>query len=158
MTTSTATPPATGSRGTLLRVFRIVALVGAGLTAIQFALAGLGAFGTLHKDHGVFAPHESLGMVIAVYSVLVLVLALIAGGAVAAVVIILVIIDRWAGNKRTLDHDVASTIFNMVSVLYAVLLAFVVVEVWQADSNAQSYSQEEASDVSQLYFTARALP
>jgi hypothetical protein len=83
---------------------------------------------------------------------------LIVAGAVLAAVTAVLAIHRFAGNERNLDHDVAVAIFSLVGVLYAVLLAFVVVEVWQADDNAQSNSQAEASDVSQLYFTARALP
>jgi hypothetical protein len=83
---------------------------------------------------------------------------LVTAAAVAAVALVLVVIDRWAGDQRTLDHEVASTIFNMVGVLYAVLLAFVVVQVWQTNDDAQHYSQAEASDVSAIYFTARALP
>jgi hypothetical protein len=83
---------------------------------------------------------------------------LVTAAAVAAVALVLVVIDRWAGDQRTLDHEVASTIFNMVGVLYAVLLAFVVVQVWQTNDDAQNYSQAEASDVSEIYFTARALP
>jgi len=82
----------------------------------------------------------------------------VTAAAVAGVVLVLVIIDHWAGDERTLDHEVASSIFNIVGVLYAVLLAFVVVQVWQTNDEAQDYSQAEASDVSQIYFTARALP
>lgn len=77
---------------------------------------------------------------------------------IVAVVLVLAVIDRWAGDRRTLDHEVASTIFNMVGVLYAVLLAFVVVQVWQVNDDAQNYTQAEANDVSEIYFTARALP
>ena len=83
---------------------------------------------------------------------------IVTAAAVVAVILVLVAIDRRTGDVRTLDHEVASTIFNMVGVLYAVLLAFVVVQVWETGNEAQDYTQAEASDASQIYFTARALP
>lgn len=55
-------------------------------------------------------------------------------------------------------HDAASAIFSMMGVLLAVILAFVVIVVWEADGNARSQSQVEANAVSRIYFTARALP
>lgn len=83
---------------------------------------------------------------------------LVTGATVAAVVVILLIIDRWAGAERTLDHEVAAAILSVIGVVYAILLAFVVVQVWQGDNDAQSNAQAEASEVSQIYFTARAMP
>jgi hypothetical protein len=54
--------------------------------------------------------------------------------------------------------DPASEIFSMVGMLYAVLLAFVVIVVWEFSSAVGDDAQAEANDVSQIYFTARALP
>lgn len=83
---------------------------------------------------------------------------LITGAAVVAVGLLLAIADRFGGDKATADHDVASAIFSMIGVLYAVLLAFVVIVVWEASSSVHDHTQTEANDLSQIYFTARALP
>lgn len=56
------------------------------------------------------------------------------------------------------DRDMASAIFSMVGVLYAILLAFVVIVVWEASSAVADHAQAEANDVSRIHFTARALP
>lgn len=61
-------------------------------------------------------------------------------------------------NDAESHHDVASAIFSMVGVLYAVILAFVVIVVWENDSDANGNAQREANDVAQIYFTARGLP
>jgi hypothetical protein len=52
----------------------------------------------------------------------------------------------------------SGAIFSMVGVLYAILLAFVVIVVWEFSSKVHDDVQAEANDVSQIYFTARALP
>lgn len=83
---------------------------------------------------------------------------LVTGGAVVVVATLIAIADRYAANRRTADHDVASAIFSMVGVLYAILLAFVVIVVWEAFSAVSDHAQTEANHVSQIYFTARALP
>jgi len=49
-------------------------------------------------------------------------------------------------------------IFSMVGVLYAILLAFVVIVVWEFSTEVDDDVQAEANDVSQIYFTARTLP
>lgn len=79
-------------------------------------------------------------------------------GAVVLVGLLLTVTDRFAPAKPTADHDVAGAIFSMVGVLYAILLAFVVIVVWEGASAVRGETQAEANDVSQVYFTARALP
>jgi hypothetical protein len=54
--------------------------------------------------------------------------------------------------------DQVSAIFSMIGVLYAVLLAFVVIVVWEFAGSIRDSAQAEANEVSQVYFTARALP
>lgn len=83
---------------------------------------------------------------------------LVTGGAVAVVAALITLADRYAGDRRTADHDVASAIFSMVGVLYAILLAFVVIVVWEAFSAVSDHAQAEANHVSRIYFTSRALP
>jgi hypothetical protein len=83
---------------------------------------------------------------------------LITAATVVVVGLLLMVTDRFAGDRHTADHDVAGAIFSMIGVLYAVLLAFVVIVVWEASSSTHDHTQSEANDVSQIYFTARALP
>jgi Family of unknown function (DUF6220) len=64
-------------RSTVAQVTRYLAMAGGTLCVVQFALAGFGAFGNLkhHKDWG---PHELVGTIIGIVSVLVVIAALIA--------------------------------------------------------------------------------
>jgi hypothetical protein len=73
---------------------------------------------------------------------------------------ILLAIARWAipDDPDRPHHDAAGAIFSMVGVLYAVVLAFVVIVVWENDGEARADSQVEASAVARVYFTARSLP
>lgn len=83
----------------------------------------------------------------------------VVAGTVAMVGVLLAVSRRLVpGEHKQPHHDVASAIFSMVGVLYAVILAFVVIVVWENDSDAGDDTQVEANDVSRLYFTARALP
>ncbi len=68
-----------GYRTTSAKIMRILAMAVGTLAVIQFALAGYGAFSTLnqHKEKG-FGPHETLGMVIGIATILVLIAALVA--------------------------------------------------------------------------------
>jgi hypothetical protein len=75
----------------MARVVRVVALTGAALTAVQFALAGLGAFGLLRHEHEPFSAHEALGTVIGVFSLVTLIVVLAAGIGTRAVVLALVL-------------------------------------------------------------------
>jgi hypothetical protein len=91
--TNTVAPPAkrSGRKTVMAQVVRVVALAGAALTAVQFALAGLGAFGLLHHEHEPFAAHEALGTVIGVASLVLLIVVLAAGVGTRAVVMALVL-------------------------------------------------------------------
>jgi len=55
-------------------------------------------------------------------------------------------------------NDVAGFIAAIVGTVYAVLLSFVVIVVWQEFDNASSYVQREASAVTDLYHLAYGLP
>ena len=73
---------------------------------------------------------------------------------------VLLALARWMipGETKQVHHDVLIAIHQMVGMLYAILLAFVVIIVWQAASKADDDSQIEANMVSQIYFTARGMP
>lgn len=62
------------------------------------------------------------------------------------------------GDTKQAHHDVIISVHQMVGMLYAILLAFVVIIVWEAASKADDDAQVEANKLSQIYFTARGLP
>jgi hypothetical protein len=79
MTSATSTPVTmAGYRNTLATITRYLAMAGGTLTVVQFALAGLGAFGAVQGHNGKFGAHQVVGNVIGVVSLLVLVAALVA--------------------------------------------------------------------------------
>lgn len=84
--------------------------------------------------------------------------ALVAIAAAGFVGALRAVTHRLASSHQPVDHEVAGAIFSMIGVLYAVILAFVVIVLWESDSAVRDHTQEEANDVSQIYFTARALP
>ncbi len=55
-------------------------------------------------------------------------------------------------------HEVAGSIYSVVGAMYGVLLAFVVVAVWQQLIDAEGTAQEEAGVLASLYHNANALP
>jgi uncharacterized metal-binding protein len=65
---------------------RYLAMAGGTLTVIQFALAGYGAFSSFQHHRG-FGPHETLGTIISVFSLLVLIAALISRPSKPAMII-----------------------------------------------------------------------
>ncbi|MGH3713757.1 MAG: DUF4239 domain-containing protein [Micromonosporaceae bacterium] len=62
------------------------------------------------------------------------------------------------GDAKQAHHDVIIAVHQMVGMLYAILLAFVVIIVWETASKADDDTQVEANKLSQIYFTARGLP
>lgn len=83
---------------------------------------------------------------------------LVTVGAVAVAAVLLAIARKLIpGERKQAHHDVISAIYQMVGVLYAILLAFVVIIVWEAVSKAGDDAKAEANRVSQIYFTARGL-
>jgi hypothetical protein len=97
----TTAPPA-GYRTTFTLVTRILAMATGTLAVIQFALAGYGAFGSLHhqKDWGA---HETMGNIITGVALLTLIAALIARPgrrwiiATAVLFVLTVLQGVWAG-------------------------------------------------------------
>lgn len=71
-----ATTPS-GYRVTFTKIMRILAMATGTLVAVQFALAGYGAFSALNKHRG-YGPHETLGTIIGIFTLLVLIAAIVA--------------------------------------------------------------------------------
>ena len=68
-------PP--GYRTTFAQVMRILAMATGTLAVVQFALAGYGAFGSLHHQKN-WGAHEAMGTTIGVFTLLVLIAAIVA--------------------------------------------------------------------------------
>ena len=60
--------------------------------------------------------------------------------------------------RRREQNDVAGFIFAVLGVAYAVLLAFVVIAVWQDYKTAQADVESEAHELAGVYFLASRLP
>lgn len=66
-----------GYRTTSAQIMRILAMATGTLAAVQFALAGFGAFGSFHKERD-WDAHETLGSVIGGFTLAVLIAAIVA--------------------------------------------------------------------------------
>jgi hypothetical protein len=74
---------------------------------------------------------------------------------VLAAVMGLVLVQRLVPPTLREDHnDVAGFIYAVVGVAYAVLLAFVVISVWQDYEAARSTVESEANELAGIYFLA----
>ena len=71
----------------------------------------------------------------------------------------LLVVQRLVPPERREEHnDVAGFIFAVLGVAYAVLLAFVVIAVWQDYEAAQTNVESEAHELAGIYFLASQLP
>ena len=71
----------------------------------------------------------------------------------------LVLVQRLVPpERREEQNDVAGFIYSVLGVAYAVLLAFVVIAVWQDYQAAQTNVDSEAHELAGLYFLASRLP
>jgi FtsH-binding integral membrane protein len=82
---------------------------------------------------------------------------MIIGASTTLSVVTLLIVRSFVPHHRLKQHnDVAGSIFATVGVLYAVLLAFVVIVVWQSFDKSNLNVQKEANCVVDLYRDAEA--
>src|SRR5919106_6583183 len=78
---------------------------------------------------------------------------------VLVAVVGLVVVQRLVPPDRREEHnDVADFIYAVLGVAYAVLLAFVVIVVWQDYKTAQTNVESEAHELAGVYFLASRLP
>lgn len=82
------------------------------------------------------------------------------GAVVALVVTVLVVVVQRVSpsETRARHNDVAGAVFSVLGGLYAVILAFVVVNEWQAAQEAEHNTFTEANELGALYWAARAMP
>ena len=85
-------------------------------------------------------------------------IAIVVGVFLAVVVTVQVIHKCWPYKKRKEHNDVAGFIFAAVAVLYAVLLAFVVIVAWESLASAQTITYTEADQLGNIYYLSRSIP
>ena len=83
---------------------------------------------------------------------------IIVGASIMLAVTTLLVVRAFISHHRLKQHnDVAGSIFATVGVLYAVLLAFVVVVVWESFDKASENVQKEANCLMDLYRDSTSL-
>jgi len=82
-------------------------------------------------------------------------LAIAVGTALGGVLLVRRLVDI---KKFKEHHDIAGPIFSTIGVIYAVMLAFVLVIVWQDFDKAQNNTATEANYFAEIYRDATALP
>ncbi len=71
----------------------------------------------------------------------------------------LALFHRFADKQRLRDsHDVAGYVYSVVGVIYAVLLAFVVVVVWEQYQSADDVAEKEAMHLGNIRQLSKAFP
>jgi uncharacterized membrane protein len=84
---------------------------------------------------------------------------LIVCGACLAAVIGLIVVQRLVpATVRMGYNDVAGFIYAVLGVIYAVLLAFVVIVVWEEFERAETDVESEANELANVYFLADRFP
>ncbi|WP_258044517.1 DUF4239 domain-containing protein [Streptomyces sp. SM11] len=80
-------------------------------------------------------------------------------GALLVAAVALAVVQKFAPyERRSQYNDVASFVFAAVAGLYAVLLAFVVVTVWDNIAESRKATFEEADCLAGLYWISREMP
>src|SRR3712207_5994522 len=92
-------------------------------------------------------------MTTAVYGVLVVLVAvLVAVGG-------LMLVERFVSASLRREHnDVAGFIYAVVGIVYAVLLALVVIAAWEEHETAKDTAQTEANELAETFWLAQGLP
>ncbi len=81
------------------------------------------------------------------------------GASLAGSLVGLILTSRLTPKGRRRQHqEVAGFIFAVVGVIYAVLLAFVVIMVWEEFSEAESYAAHEANAVKTVFRLSPSFP
>ena len=87
---------------------------------------------------------------------LVLGLAFVSGAVLLSVLGLLIVRRLTRRGILKEHHDVAGPIFGVLGAMYAVLLAFVVVSVWQSYDKTNANVQQEANYLADIYRDAEA--
>ncbi len=80
------------------------------------------------------------------------------GSVVVSAGCVIVVHRLWSHTLRAAHNEVNGYFFAAVGALYAVLLAFVVVAVWEDMGTAQQNTYDEANAIPGLYFSSTVFP
>jgi hypothetical protein len=80
------------------------------------------------------------------------------GALVVAGLAVRLVHKHWPHQKRQKHTDVAGFIFAGVAVLYAVMLAFVVIVSWEGLGSARTTTYSEADQLANVYWVSRNFP
>ncbi|MFJ9822608.1 DUF4239 domain-containing protein [Streptomyces sp. NPDC101151] len=83
---------------------------------------------------------------------------LVLGGAAASVLVLLVLSRYVPGEKREPHNDVLGFVYAVVGVIYAVVLALVVIGLWETQEKARADTYTESDALIDLYWYGRSLP
>ncbi len=73
--------------------------------------------------------------------------------------LLLVWLQRTVPHERRSPHnDVAGYVFAMVGAIYAIVLAFAIVAVWEGSDNAGNAVQQEADALTSVYWDSHSFP
>jgi hypothetical protein len=77
---------------------------------------------------------------------------------VAAACAVIALLQRFAPPQdRTHNNELGTTIFELLTVLYAIVLAFVLITAWENKSEAGLLTYREANELVDVYWSAAAL-
>lgn len=83
---------------------------------------------------------------------------LVFGSVVVAMLGFAVVQRWWPAELRKEHNDVAGFVFAVLGVIYAVLIGFLVIVVWEQFVTAQETADQEANDLAGVAFLARQIP
>ncbi|MQM27699.1 bestrophin-like domain [Glycomyces albidus] len=77
---------------------------------------------------------------------------------VAAACVVIALLQRFAPpTNRTHNNELGTTIFELLTVLYAIVLAFVLITAWENKEEAAQVTFQEANELVNVYWSAAAL-
>jgi hypothetical protein len=79
-------------------------------------------------------------------------------GTVPAVLVLFLVRRRCGVEFFKVNHDATGAIFNVIGVLYTVLLAFVMVTVWERYSRTEEFCEAEANHLADMHRASYMLP
>src|SRR5690606_22955131 len=78
---------------------------------------------------------------------------------VAVVSVLVALLQRFSPpTRRERNNEIGTTLFELLTVLYAVVLAFVLITVWEHRNEAGHLTYQEAGALVEVYWAAEALP
>ncbi|HEX2145512.1 MAG TPA: hypothetical protein VHG10_13495 [Glycomyces sp.] len=78
---------------------------------------------------------------------------------VGAACIVVALLQRFAPpTNRERNNEIGTTLFELMTVLYAIVLAFVLITAWENKNEAGEVTYQEANELVDVYWSAAGLP